>query len=429
MTPQSRITVKPVIFTPKGVAKNATWSNLWLAHIQTARQKFLAMLQERDTFVIAAPVLQVSGQCTVAEYMAQQVRTGSSDTPAGVIVKQTFGYEHILAELMTHPTLNPEGKFHRYNFPYCLAVLLVDPDNAWHGGGGRCFNGQMNGGAGFCIIPTRHHGLGQLQSTVLHELGHAFGLVHVQDRVGGLNKNTSLYKCYYDEHKSPSIMSQNTHNHSNALDPTKVPGCLLGDEIDSLRQNTLTFPKLFFDPKTDFAACDVRPECRAHDGVSRQNFLGPMTFYWCYTDSGAAFGSAIQNLNDTPQRRIRANSAAVGFDPATMWHSGPVNSMGWVSLELTFPIATALDGVRVHSQHSGKFHRAKEFQIEAADKTGAFQFITRKSVGSANATIQFPVTSAQKWKLAFRGDVGGHVVIRGLRFFCGAQELYPLPAD
>ena len=428
MNQQPRLQVKPVVFYPKGVAVDPKWVKVWRSHLQAARQKYLALLHERDTFDLADELLIAHGQSTIARYMTHHYRTGGPDSPTGVVTVKTFGYEPILAELLSNPALNPGGKFHRYNFPYCLAVLLVDPNNRWHAGGGRNFNGGLNEGAGFFIIPTRHLALKQLQSTVIHELGHAFGLVHVQDRAGDLSQTSPLYQCYYDVNTSPSIMSYNLKNHSNALTASQIPGCLLGDELDALSKNRRVFPNLFFNGQTDFAACKVGAKCPPHDGLSRQTYLGPMDLMWCYSDDGALFCSKVQNLNDTPQRRIRPNTAAVGFDPTTMWHSGTVNAKGWVSLEVTFPIATTLDRVQVYSQHSGQFHRAEEVQIEVADLAGKFQFVARVEAKTANTTLKFAATAGHVWKLAFRGKSGGHVVIRGLRFFIGQREWYP-PAD
>ncbi len=36
-----------------------------------------------------------------------------------------------------------------------------------------------------------------------------------------------------------------------------------------------------------------------------------------------------------------------------------------------------------------------------------------------------PGTRGKAWKLAFLGESGGYIVIRGLRFFIGEEEYYP----
>jgi hypothetical protein len=148
--------------------------------------------------------------------------------------------------------------------------------------------------------------------------------------------------------------------------------------------------------------------------------LGPHAL----TDYGESFGSKVSNLVEI-QRVIRANSTKVQFDPRSMWHSSQVNKEGWVSLEVIFPVPVALDKLAVYSQHSRQFHQANEIQIEAADDAGAFTFVHHAKLMKADAQVAFPATKSKVWKFAFRGAVGGYVVIRSLRFFIGNEEFYP----
>jgi hypothetical protein len=146
------------------------------------------------------------------------------------------------------------------------------------------------------------------------------------------------------------------------------------------------------------------------------------------TAYGETFGSQVGNLVEI-QRFIRANTSAVGFDAATMWHSGPVNAKGWVSLTILFPVEIALDAIRIASQHSGVFHAAEAVQVEVADGEGQFAFVAKQANAKPVCHITFPKRSGRVWKLAFSNQKSGHVVVRGLRFFVGKEEFYPPARD
>jgi hypothetical protein len=126
------------------------------------------------------------------------------------------------------------------------------------------------------------------------------------------------------------------------------------------------------------------------------------------------------------QRTIRANTPQVGFDPATMWHSAPLPSgQGWAIVEISFPEAVALSQIRIHSQHSGQFHAAQQVQIHRLSAAGAFDLVKQEALSQPNAIVSFSEAKAQVWRLSFRGQPGGHVVLRGLRFFQGSHEWDP----
>jgi hypothetical protein len=157
-----------------------------------------------------------------------------------------------------------------------------------------------------------------------------------------------------------------------------------------------------------------------HDDVELFPPLGP----YATTDFGETHGSKVSNPVEI-QRVIRANSTSVGFDPRSMWHSGKVNAQGWVSIEVIFPTVVALDQLKVYSQHSGQFHRARKVQIEAWSGAGQFAHVHTASLSKPSASVFFPKTTAKTWKFAFQGEDDGHVVLRGLRFLLGKEEFYP----
>jgi hypothetical protein len=142
------------------------------------------------------------------------------------------------------------------------------------------------------------------------------------------------------------------------------------------------------------------------------------------TSFGETFGSHVTNLTAT-QRVIREDSTQVGFDPATMWHSGQANEAGWVSVEIAFPAPQHLDHLVVYSAHSGGIHQVKQVQITARNDQGQFAFVHQTPVLHDIIPVPFPRTQAQVWRLAFQAGPSGMVVIRGLRFFDQKFEEFP----
>jgi hypothetical protein len=78
----------------------------------------------------------------------------------------------------------------------------------------------------------------------------------------------------------------------------------------------------------------------------------------------------------------------------------------------------------IHSQHGGEFHAAEAVRI-AAKIGGGFRDIVEKPLASADAAVALPPTSARTWQFHFKAGKSGRVVIRGLQFFSGDQEIFP----
>lgn len=122
----------------------------------------------------------------------------------------------------------------RFTCPYVFAVLFVNPCENHPAGGGRPLNDDFNRGAGMFVIST--YALDRMpnfQSTLQHELGHAFGLVHA-DQYG------------FPMQTHESIMSYNPKHHTRGFDPSPTPGILVAEDLRALAQNQRVFPGLAF---------------------------------------------------------------------------------------------------------------------------------------------------------------------------------------
>lgn len=429
--PGTRISVKPIVFYPKGVPKSNEWLLRWLGFHIAAREKFELLLKGRDTFELA-DLRIIDGKFTAAEYQQMCFTLDGLKHPSelGKNEECSNGVETILAEILD-TELDENQRYTRYTLPYCLSVLMVDPTRAWGAGGGRNLNGALNLGGGILVIPSWQFADGKLMSTLLHELGHSFGLTHVEQRIhpGNAPVTAGVQSCYYAKECSNSIMSYKEKNQTNATNAASIPGCLIGDEIEALARNKLVFPNLVFDAETDFdcpPGSDCSSNCPPHDGIVRSLYLGPMHMFWCTSSQTAEF-SNILGVNDHPGRWILSSTPKVGFHGDRMWHSVKVKNGEWVSLDVTFPLAVTLNRIAVYTQHSGQFHKAEMVQVEREQPDGSFQFVKRVATPDIDTEIEFAAANARTWRLAFQAGDSGHVALRGLRFFVDDVELFPPP--
>ena len=107
-----------------------------------------------------------------------------------------------------------------------------------------------------------------------------------------------------------------------------------------------------------------------------------------------------------------------------MWHSARQDN-GIASVTLKFPEATELDRIKVYSQHSGKSHEVKQVEVLTIGKGSGETSVEKSNIDFPDGEISFTKTKSQRWKLNFWAGRSKTVVIRGLRFFNGDEELYP----
>jgi len=209
----------PLFFVAKGEAPptERQIANLQ-KHITWAQTRYKEMLKGRDTFTLVEGKPQVyRAEHDAAYYRAQ---------PEGAAPQ-------MVDELLRR------CKYNRYNCPLVFVAVVMNSRDDYPPGGARPFNGGINTGGG--IVEMSSYGLDRapnFQSTLQHELGHAFGLPHV-DVYG------------YDMDANPSIMSYNPTHHTHGFKPSATPGVLIAEDIRGLALNRRVFPRLRFDPAKD----------------------------------------------------------------------------------------------------------------------------------------------------------------------------------
>jgi hypothetical protein len=385
--PPRAVTVLPVFFVPKGqAAPTAAESDLLVKHLDQARGRYKELLRG-ETFGVAAGRPRVVRSAHPLDHFRRQPEGGG---PA------------VAGELLTHL------KFTRFNCPHVLLAVVMNPADEFPAGGGRPLNGGFNTGGGFVQVSTFALGrLPNFQSTLQHELGHAFGLPHV-DVYG------------YDMTTSESVMSYNPRHHTRGLTPSRTPGVLLPEDIRGLALNRRAFPALRFDPTADVPAGSAL--------AKRVIPLGPMTLPGhpngpaLTTTAGEEFGTKVTNLTAGPLAANEKGRSA--FDAATMWQSAKAPG-GWAAVEVAFPYPVELTAVGVHSQHSGEYNAARGVRVSVAAGRGQFRQLVEAALPSADGTVAVPKVKAKEWRFEFRAGESQAVTLRGLRFYAGEDELFP----
>ncbi len=383
----ARIRVLPVAFVPAGEkGPSETEQTLFLRHIDAAQNRYCELLAG-DTFELSQPtVLVIAGKRPLDFYRPPPER----------------GAPEIVVELLNHLNLT------RFNCPHAFCILLMNSNDSFPEGGGRTINGGINTGGGMMYIAsgelTRN---AHFQTTLQHELGHAFGLTHV-DVYG------------YDMTSNGSIMSYNPAHHCRGFEPSSQPGVLIPEDRRVLGMNDRVFLKTTFDSKKDVPA--------GYQLSKRLAPLGPMTlpgmpdFYPdVTTTAGEELNTKVVNI---VREEIKPSSGpGITFDPKVMWHSKPLVD-GKAVLYLKFPVPVRLTGMAIHSQHSGLDHEARVMRLETNDPDSR-QPVVETPLKSFDETVTFPAAAATRWTLTLTAGPSRTLVLRGLRFFDGDEEVCP----
>ncbi|MDD2716628.1 MAG: hypothetical protein PHW04_12120 [Candidatus Wallbacteria bacterium] len=383
------VKILPVFFVPKDEpAPTDEQADRLMRHLIWSQKRYCEMLRNQDTFAIAERKPLV--------YRAMRKLSFYRERPEGLVA---LAVSELLAEL----------NFTRYNCPYILLVVVMNQTEDFPVGCGCPLNGGLNRGGGVLVLSSFSLDRApNFQSTLQHELGHSFGLPHV-DEYG------------YDMNSNNSIMSYNLKHHTNQFAASLTPGELIPEDVRALALCRRIFPRLSFDRKTDLPK-DYKLAERIVP-IWPMKIPGQPDGWWTIsTDSGEEYESKVSNLQIgliCPNRK----DGTVTYDSSAMWHSAKTGT-GWVSLQISFPKGVDLSRIVIHSQHSGEYHIAKAALL-AVKKAAGFSRIIETDLDSADAVIVFPPTGGRVWKLDLRAGESGYVVLRGLQFFSGAEELFP----
>jgi hypothetical protein len=382
-----RVSVLAVFAVPPDQADPSTdQRERLMRHLRWAQRRWAVLLAQRDTFALAEPAPRV---VRLARPLASYRTLPESGVP------------QMLAELLG------QLGFDRFTCPYILVIVVMNPADDFPTGGGRTINGGVDTGGG--LVALSSFALDRIpffQSTLQHELGHGFGLPHV-DVYG------------YDMRTNPSLMSYDPAHHTDGFNDTATPGTLIPEDLRALRFNRAVFPALARDSATGPpSSYELRPMV----------CLGPMDIPGqppyridVTTSSGETYGSRAQSI--VGGRLAPSSGPGITFDPNGMWQSDRT-STGWVSVDVTFPIGVTVDRIGVHSQHSGIYHAATGIRVEAA-AGGPYRTVVTQDLTLVDEDVRFAPVTARTWRLSFRAGESGSVTIRGIDFFLGPGAVFP----
>lgn len=408
--------------------------------LHMARRKYETMLrnpltgESRGTFRLASwDAATGSAHEVTSPRMPIQPLVVQSITPAGSIAQSYANGSFWYLEQM----LDAVG-CRQSTCPFVFAIAVVG-DPLTKAGGRRLNHGYDNGGgvAMFnfrkeLVLVDQKGSQRHFLSTLLHELGHGFGMPHVDDFCG--NPRTCPPRLRIDS--SPSIMGYSEGNwiygcgfaSKKASNPTGgaceypgnaavdvLPGELIAEDLRILGQNDRAFDDLTYERALDAPGISVY----------RLNGLGN-------TGVGTTIGVTTVDTHlgfrTPPTVLLGADDNAFPeffeeFDGARMWHSKEVGPDGWIAITVAFPAEVDLRRIDVYSGFKSGTHVARRVKVSSNTIP-----ITEFSNITANQTVPFK-RAGTHFRIQLQAGDTGHVVLRGLRLFghVGGQtvELYP----
>ena len=357
---------------------------LFRKHLELAKERFRAMLKNRDTFDLSPTTAVYRSQNSLNFFKSKQERLGD------FVTVELLDYFHV----------------DRHTCPYVFAVVLMNPHDNVPAGGGIPLNAGYNTGGGILEMASYRLDTGDsFQNTLEHELGHAFGLPHVGE----------AYR--HDMQTSPSIMSYNPRKNWKGFTSAEEPGTLVPEDLKAISYNKRVFPDFTFDPQTDIPA--DYPMVNIVIALYPPVHLPGHPPYEvkvtsdCPTKDGS-LKNVVPKFIESQQSTKMEN----------LWVSGDAAEDGWIKIMVQFSEETTLTSIALHSQHGESINRAEALRVEYESASG-FMMVTEQKIETPDVLIHFAQTNAQQWRFTVKAGASKRVTIRGMEFFNGDIQLYP----
>ncbi|MCE5186088.1 MAG: hypothetical protein LLF76_08190 [Planctomycetaceae bacterium] len=390
----ARIQIQPMFFVPIDQAPPTSEQQLKLTrHILTSQKNYQRMLKNRDTFRISDRKPLICRGRFALDYYKTQDQKSLSILPVEEVFER-FGYS-------------------RFNCPYLYVIIVMNASENIPAGGGRPFNRGFNNGGGFVYVSS--YALDKspgFQSTLLHELGHSFGLVHAASY--GYDMNTNL-----------SVMSYNQENLWDGYRVTKRAGTLIPEDLRALNFNKRVFPNFTFNAETD-----VPQNYKLHPVVVRlalvEEFPNQRPFE-------VAIQSDAPNLADTKPQNIvhgviwpltlgRSDQGIKGLASNAMWMT-ELSPFAWGKMDVQFPVEIKLSKVTLYFDCGNLGYMPSKVNIGPADKSASMPWIDR-GVSSPEMELSFEPQTIEGIRVQFQAGTSGRIVLRGIRFYTDTGEVF-----